>query len=712
MKNTKRIPGLFLTLMLAVSVLSGCSSKSANETAAAPATESAIIADADVAAASEDTDTSVATAGADAEEAAAKPSLDELSGDDLLREDYYEYVNRRLLNATEIPPSEVNWSWFYELSEDAYNVLDDALADIIENRDAYVAGSDEQMIADFYLTYLDTDTRDSAGLGPVQKYLDAIQNAADIQEYMEAVSRYNGDTGSGSIIILGESIDSHDSTRYVEQFYGMDLGLGKETLMDDTYDDLMPDYEHYISVLLAEAGYGDDEAASYAIDILSFIKEMAAYSLDRIDFYDTRLTYNVYTKEDLAGLFTNFDVEAYLAAGGYDDWDLYIVVQEELFKKINEILTEDNLDLLKAYSSFCLVQDICDLISMDVDEAELEFELEFFGVSEAKTLERRASEAVQSIFGFEFGKLYVDRCFTGEDKESVTQMVQTLIEHYRERIGQLDWLSDASKQKAIKKLDTMAIKVGYPDVWPEYYNGAELKSPEEGGSLIENYYSLLCAMENWYKDVVKKPVDRTMWSMTPQTVNAYYNPSMNEIVFPAGILQDPFYSPDEPDSTNYGGIGSVIAHEITHAFDASGSQYDEVGNYDPWWTDEDAENFAALTQKVVDYYDTMEVGGRHVNGALTVNENIADLGAMNTVTSYFEGDTEALDRLFHKNAAIWAYKATDEYQIYQLNNDTHSPARIRVDAVLKTLDCFYDTYPEIQEGDGMYLAPEDRVRIW
>ncbi len=700
MKKIRRNLRLLLTAIMVINILTGCSAQSTGSSTITQDTAVQQESGAEISDIQTETDT-------------VHPTAEEEPTDtDLLREDYYEYVNKKLLDATDIPSGEAQWSWFYELGEDAYNVLDETLNEILEDRGMYEKGSDEQMIADSYLTYLDTDTRNSAGLGPLQKYLDDIQDAADIQEYIEAVGRLNGVTGKGSIIYLGEAVDKLDSTRYMEQFYSMYLGLGKEILLDESFDDLISEYQDLITIFLTEAGYSEEDADIYAPEILSFMMEMAPYALDTAEIYSPEKTYNPYTVEELDALFTNFDVEAYLSAGGYDNWDYYIVTQEKLFRKVNEMLTEENLDLLKAYSSYCLVEDFCDVISMRADEAEMDFELKLFGLDASKDLERRAGEAAQSLFGFEFGKLYVDRCFSEDDKQAVTEMIERFIDHYRERIGELDWLSDSSKQAAIKKLDTMVIKVGYPDVWPEYYTGISITGPEDGGSLIENCFNLQCAVQSWWMELVKHPVDRTVWELTPQTVNAYYNYSLNEIVFPAAILQDPFYSPMAKETENYGGIGMIIAHEITHAFDADGSKYDDVGNYNPWWTEEDAENFAELTQTVIDYYDTIEINGRHVNGTQTVSENIADLGAMNTVTSFFEGDTEALDEVFHKYAATWASKSTDEYFDYLMNVDVHSPDSVRVNAVIKTLDCFYDTYPEIQEGDGMYLAPEDRVKIW
>ncbi len=693
-----------LVFMLAVSAIAGCSSGATAETETAAQTQ-----------AEKETEAAAQTTAAAEEETEAEEVTTKLSGTDLLRDNFYEYCNEKLLDATEIPATSGTWSWFYQLGEDAFDVLNDELDKIIANAGSYEKGSDEQMISDLYLTYLDTETRDTAGFGPFEPYLEDITGASSVQEYVDALAALARDTSFMSLIYTMETTDSFDSTSYVEEIYGMDLVFSKSTLLDTSYDELMEnDYVDYIALALTKAGYSDEDAASYAEEILDLTRQMAVYGLDTIDFYDNDIVWNVYSPEELCELFSNIDMAQYLKTAGIDDWDFYVVEQVEQCEKINELLVPENLELLKAYSVFCLVNSLGGYTSMDLDEADQELSDKFLGIAEEKELERRAAETVQSTFEFEFGKLYVDRCFSEEAKEDVTEMVETFIDHYRERIWELDWMEDETKEAAVKKLDTMVIKVGYPDEWPHYYEGAQLRSPEEGGSLIENTFELIKAYTKYSNDMVRKPVDRTKWDMSPQTVNAYYNSGNNEIVFPAAILQDPFYSADESKASNYGGIGTVIAHEITHAFDASGSNYDELGNYDPWWTEGDAERFEELKQEVIDYYDTIEMPavGRYVNGEQTVNENIADLGAVNTVTSFFADDPEALDEIFRKYAAIWATKYSNEYLNYLLNIDTHSPAEARVNATIRTLDCFYETYPEIVEGDGMYLAPEDRVRIW
>ncbi len=633
------------------------------------------------------------------------------SSDELLRENYYEYVNQDLLDSIEIDPTESEWNQFVVLTDAVSDELSDTLQEVVENHDQYEKGTIEQKIGDYYLSYLDWETRNSAGLGVLQQYVDAFLQADTVQDYVEVAGSVIKDLGQSSIITCQVGVDSYDSTKYVIDVNSMDVGLDKEIYENEAYDDLMPDFEAYIAAALREAGYGE-EAESYASEILSFCREMSSYDLDAVDYYDNDITYNPYTTEELDELYSNIDINAFLASAGYDGWDTYIVNNVDLTKAVNDVLTEDNLDFLKAYSIYNLMIAFSGYLSSELDQAATNFGKAFSGIQEEESDEKQAAENTQSMFPWEFSQLYVEDNFTEEEKNDVMEMINTILDHYRERIYELDWMEEETKEAAVKKLDTMAIHVGYPDEWPDYNENVEILGPEDGGVLIDNAIQLVQASVQYNREQVSGEVDRNQWSMMPTVVNANYTPNFNGIYFPAAILQAPFYDPDATDAQNYGGIGMVIAHEITHAFDSNGSNYDENGNYNPWWTGEDAERFAELTQKVVDYYDTFTVDGLQVNGTLTLTENIADLGAMNTVTSFFEDDPEQLDELFRSYATIWVSKETEEALRNDITTDVHSPASVRINATIMTLDCFYETYPEIQEGDAMYLAPEDRVRIW
>lgn len=630
-----------------------------------------------------------------------------------LEDDYYSYVNHELLEETEIPADADSWSYFYQLSQDAYKELDEVLKEAVDKREEQQPGSLEQKIADFYLTALDLEGRRKAGFGELKPYMESIQNASTIKEYLDSVSRLNSELGYYSIIAPIWAEDMTDSSRYVCYLYGADLGPGKETLEDASLGELLNEYQAYIQRTLEFTGMEKEAAAQAASEILAFQKDLAASELSLAEGSDPEKIYNVYSLEDLKLLLSNTDAEELLRAFHADGQESYIVPQEELMKKINTYLTEEHLSLLKEYSLFCLVQDFSPYLTPEIRDNYLNWVNYQKGIAEKSTEEKQASEMTQDILGFEFGQLYVKKCFSEDDKQNIQDMIEKILKTYENRIQGLDWMGEETKTAAIKKLKTMTLKIGYPDKWPDAYAKAVVKPTEEGGCLIDNFLSLVKAANEVNQEKYRKPVDKTEWIMTPQTVNAYYNPNGNEIVFPAAILQAPFYDSEADFASNLGGIGMVIAHEVSHAFDSNGSLYDENGNYNVWWTDEDRARFKELSQEIIAYYDGQEgFEGRFVNGTQTLNENIADLGSMNCITAIVGDDEDSLKLLFHQYAVIWAGKYTSESMIQRLNMDVHSPGKVRVNAVLGTTEAFYKAYPELKEGDKMYVAPQNWVKIW
>ncbi len=442
-------------------------------------------------------------------------------------------------------------------------------------------------------------------------------------------------------------------------------------------------------------------------------KDLAASALPLSQQNDPDIIYNPYSMKDLKGLLPEGAADSYLSSAGLTDVDTLVVTQKAQMVKIGKYLTNDHLPVLKNYSIFSLVNDFAPYLTPEIRDNYQDWNNTQNGIKERKTDQKLASERTQNMLGFEFGRLYVEKRFSKEDKTAIEEMVRHILENYKKQIMGLDWMGEETKSAAIKKLDNMTLKIGYPDKWPNDYAKATITPVEKGGNLINNVISLTKAQNAVNREKVRKPVDKTEWGMTPQTVNAYYNPTGNEIVFPAAILQAPFYDADKDYASNLGGIGTVIAHEVSHAFDSSGSLYDENGNYHVWWTSEDRAKFEQLADQVVAYYDGQEgYKGRHVNGAQTLNENIADLGSMACITSIVGDDAESLKLVFEQFATIWAAKYTPESMIRRLNTDVHSPAKVRVNAVLSATDAFYKAYPEIKEGDAMYVAPQKRVKIW
>jgi len=630
-----------------------------------------------------------------------------------LEDDYYEYVDQHILDQVDIPKDSSGWSYFYQLDKDSYEVLEGVLEEAVKNRNQANTGSLEQKIADLYLTALDMNGREKAGFGQLKPYLDKLKNASDIDGYLKAVGNIYGDLGVNSILTVQWMEDMKDSSRYALYVDGADLGPGKETLEDKTQEKLMDQYQDYIRSTLEHTGMSREEAEKGAADIMALQKDLAASALPLSQQNNPDIIYNPYSMKDIKGLLPEGAADSYLSPAGLTDVETLVVTQKAQMQKIGKYLTNDHLPVLKNYSIFCLVDDFAPYLTPEIRDNYQDWNNTQNGIKERKTDQKLASERTQNMLGFEFGRLYVEKRFSKEDKTAIEEMVRHILENYKKQIMGLDWMGEETKSAAIKKLDNMTLKIGYPDKWPNDYANATITPVEKGGNLINNVISLTKAQNAVNREKVRKPVDKTEWGMTPQTVNAYYNPTGNEIVFPAAILQAPFYDADKDYASNLGGIGTVIAHEVSHAFDSSGSLYDENGNYHVWWTSEDRAKFKQLADQVVAYYDGQEgYKGRHVNGAQTLNENIADLGSMACITSIVGDDAESLKLVFEQFATIWAAKYTPESMIRRLNTDVHSPAKVRVNAVLSANDAFYKAYPEIKEGDAMYVAPQNRVKIW
>lgn len=628
------------------------------------------------------------------------------------QDDYYDYVNSNLLDKIDLADTDAQWTWFGELSAVANEEMEDIIKEVASSNESYEKESSEQKIRDMYDCVSDMDNRNEVGLGPLQPHLDLIRNAATIDEYVDALAQLSGEFGFSSVV-GGYYIDQDlaDSSKYAVYLMYADTLIGKEYLESESSQDYVNMYFDYVSNMFQEFGMTKDEAEQTSDDIEALLRDICASTLSAEQYYDPSITYNVFTKDQLQQLYTNIDVDKMLKTLKIDSVDTYIVSDVEQARKINSLLTEDNLELLKNFSSFVMLNDVAEYSTQNYAALKNQIDNQLHGVTGTKSDEDIWMDLTQDMLPWDFGKIYVEEHFSEQSKQDVEAMISRIIDEYETIINRQEWMSDATKQKAIRKLETMAVKSGYPDEWPESMEMMQVTPVSEGGSLLSN---MLVNMQVTIEDSLQKldgEVDRSLWGMTPQTINAYYDPSNNEIVFPAAILQPPFYNPEADDAVNIGAIGFVIAHEISHAFDANGSKYDEYGNYNEWWTEEETQKYNDLSQSIIDYYNNYEVMGVHVNGSLTLSENIADLGAMTCVTSIIGDNKKSLDQAFGQLAYIWASVETAGYQLYLLNNDTHSPNKLRVNAVLSSCDAFYDVY-DIAETDGMYVAPQNRVGIW
>lgn len=684
----RRITALLLTLVLVFS-LAGCSK---------PALENLRDGRDSGSGESEDTEES---GGGDEQDSAVR-----------YQDDFYEYVNQDLLDQITLQATDAHWDWFGELNAIVSEEMDQIIEELAADGQTYPKGSSEQKIKDMYECVSNMENRNQTGLGPLQPHIDTIRNAADIAEYVDALARLSEEFGFSSIVGgYGIRQDRADSSEYAVYMMYADTLIGKEYIENEESKEYVDLYFKYVNDMLTEYGMTEEEAAASTQSIERLLRDICASTLRTEQLYDPNITYNVYTEEELQQLYTNVDIPAMLETLRIKGQDKYIVMDVEQAKKINSLLVEENLQALKDYSTFVLLNDTAEYTTANFAKLIDDMDNAMYGITQSWEDELIWKRLTQDMLPWDFGTIYVKEHFSAEDKEAVEEMIEQILDEYEVIIRKQEWMSEATREKAIKKLETMQIKIGYPDVWPAALDMMQVTPISEGGSLLSNW---LVSMQVMMEDSLNRlgtKVDKTDWDVTPQTINALYSPSNNEIIFPAAILQAPFYDSENSVGANLGGIGFVIAHEISHAFDSSGALYDENGNYDVWWTEEELAEYDRMSQSIVEYYSNYEIMGMKVNGEQTLMENIADLGAMTCITSIIGDDPYALDDAFTQMTFNWAAEDTASFMMYMLNTDTHAPDKIRVNAVLSSCDAFYEVY-DIKETDDMYVAPEDRVGIW
>lgn len=628
------------------------------------------------------------------------------------QDDYYEYVNQDILDLISLSDSSAQWTWFGELYAQSNSDMREIVKKLSKSNLSYPKGSSEQKIKDLYECASNMENRNKTGLGPLQPHFDTINDAGNIDEYVDALAKLSAEFGFSSIV-GGYTIrqDKMDSTKNSVYLMYADTLIGKEYIDNPQMAIYVDMYYEYIEDMLVEMGMSSQKAAKTRNDIVMILEQICESTLPIEKYMDPVATYNVYNKEDLQKLYYNIDVYKMLKTLKLDSEEYFIVMDVEQAKKVNSLLVESNLEYLKEYSIFTMLKDAAKYSTEAYARLDDDIYNKLNGITESSSDEYLWLDVTMEMLPWDFGKIYVENNFSRESKEDVLHMIEQIITAYEEIINRQTWLSEETKTKAVRKLETMNIKIGYPDKWPESMNKMTVTPISEGGSLLSNLLeNMRVGIEDNLKDL-GKDIDRSEWGMAPQEVNAYYNSGNNEIVFPAAILQAPFYDKDNTDAQNLGGIGFVIAHEISHAFDSNGAMYDEYGNMNMWWTEEELAEYRRLSQSIADYYSQYTVAGIKVNGELTLSENIADLGALTCITSIIGDNTSELSRAFSQMAYIWACEATVDYQLNQLHSDTHSPNKVRVNATLSSCDAFYDTY-NIRESDKMYVSPENRVGIW
>jgi endothelin-converting enzyme/putative endopeptidase len=640
-------------------------------------------------------------------------------------EDFFRFVNGTWLDKTEIPADRTRWGSFNELDQktnkDALNILKEA-----SKNPKYKSNTDQGKAVNLFKSILDTVARDKQGIAPIKPYLakiNAVKNIKDLQKLMIEMQPLGGIGFFG----IQVGADDKNSNKNSVSLGAEGLGLpDKDYYTSDDKDskEKREKYVLHVAKMLLFIGENPKKAKETAKRILALETALSQPRLDRVERRDSRLQYNPMTIADLQKITPAINWQNYFTGIGFVKLDSVIVTQPRYMKALQTIFTQNKVEDWKAYLRWSLLNSAAGQLSTKIGAANFDFYGKTLtGAKKQKPLEERALGVVNETVGEALGKLYVEKMFPAEAKAKAEKMIKNVIQAYQNRINNLTWMSAETKVKAVEKLNKITIKIGYPDKWKDY-STLDVKSPAEGGSYFDNMKNI----SNWYykEDLgkLKKPVDKTEWGMSPQTVNAYYNPSYNEIVFPAAILQAPFYNYQADEAVNYGGIGAVIGHEISHGFDDSGARYNADGNLVDWWTAEDLKQFTALGTALADQYSALEpLPGIHVDGKFTLGENIGDLGGVNAAYDGLQlalkanGNPGLIDgftpeqRFFISWSTIWRSKMRDEALKNQVKTDPHSPGKYRAYVPIQNVDAFYEAF-NIKPGDKMYVSPEKRVKIW
>ena len=632
------------------------------------------------------------------------------------KEDFYQYATGGWQKNHPLKPEYSRYGSFDVLRENneiRLNELFQGLSSVKAEK-----GSVQQKISDLYAMGLDSTRLNAEGVNPVKPYLDALESVKDVESFVRAMAdiELHGDGGCWGVYAESDMTDNSNTVLYITQS-GLALGNRDYYLLAENAE-LREGYLNFLKKIFTLAG--DEKAEQKAKDAFDFQMTIAEPSWSMIQQRDIEARYNPMTPEQLYKEYPALRFDAYLDAMGIPAQSKIVLEQPSYFKALNRILAKTNPRILRHYLQAQLLSGACGYISDDFTDASFDFfSAQMSGIKEQKPRWKRAMQAPNSILGEAVGEMYVAKYFPEKDKQKMLQIVKNIQKGLSEHVASLDWMSEQTKARAQEKLSSFIIKIGYPDKWKDY-STLEIDAQK-------SYYQNLREASLWsMRDNLSKlgrPVDKTEWGMTPQTVNAYYNPTTNEICFPAGILQPPFFNPNADDAVNYGAIGVVISHAMTHGFDDQGRLFDKDGNLNNWWTEEDAASFKAKADKLVAQFDAVQIqDGLYANGSATLGENIADQGglriAFTAMKNSFGGkEPKPIDgftaeqRFYLAYAILWGQNITPQECARLTLLDVHSLGRNRVNVSLRNLQDFFDAF-DIKEGDKMFRPEEERVVIW
>ncbi len=644
--------------------------------------------------------------------------FDGIDSDVRPQDDLFDYANGKWIRETELPADRARWGAFHKLHEKSQEDVR-TLVEAVSQAENVEPGSATQKIRDFYNAYMDTESATELGVEAIRSELDqvaALESRDDLFRLLGTLDSYGVSSPIGGMV-YSDLKDPDTAVVY--------LGEAGITLPDRDYY-LQDDeqfvkgrelYRSYVTRLFELAGI--DDGATRADSLLALESKLAEAHWTREDNRDPVKRYNPMTLEEIKQLAPGIDWDVTLESIQIADRELYIVQQPSYFEAAGEIIANTDLETWKDYFAFQTINRFAPVLGDQFFQAWFDFyRAGLQGIEEPRPLWRRAINATNGSMGELLGQLYVEKYYQEESRARMDVMIDNLIEAYRQSITELEWMGEETRQQALIKLSRFTPKVGYPEKWRDYS-----KLQITAGDLAGNIKSASLFENNRQLDKLDKPIDKSEWGMSPQTVNAYYRPAWNEIVFPAAILQPPFFNPEADDAVNYGGIGAVIGHEIGHGFDDQGRKYDGGGNLRDWWTEEDNARFEERKQKLADQYSAYEVvDGLTINGEFTSGENIGDLGGLSIAYKAYKLSLDGKEapvingltgdqRFFLGYAQVWRSKTRDEEAKRLLTIDPHSPAKFRANGAAINVTEFYEAF-DVQEGDGMWLPPEDRVKIW
>jgi len=645
-----------------------------------------------------------------------------------VQDDFYQYAVGNWVKNNPIPDDQTRWGAFNILIEEANNqvktIVDDALTKASEGNNS-LAGK----VGTFYKVGMDTVRIEELGKSPLDEEIariNSISNKNDLIKQIAHMHMFNIEIStthrltSSPLFSFFATIDAKNSDSVIAGVSQSGLGLPDRDYYvkdDERSKEIRVKYIEYVEKMFALIG--NEKSKSLAMSTMAIETRLAKASNTNLENRDPNLTYNKLTTEEIFSRYKNFDWKLYLKEIGIEDPGVIDIGQPKFIDEVDRMVNDISLDGWKTYLTWNLIRSMSPYLSSDFVNARFEFTGKFLnGQKVNQTRWKRVQATTSSVLGEAVGQLYVAKYFPPEAKAKAMEIVDALKISMAESIKGLEWMGGDTKKEALKKLDGFGVKIGYPDKWRNYRDLQFTSDSYIKNVMASNYFD--------HKETISqinKPVREWEWGMTPQTVNAYYSPTRNEIVFPAAILQSPFFNMNVDDAINYGGMGYVIGHEITHGFDDQGRQFDADGNIRDWWTKEDSDKFKARAQKIIDQYSAFEpLDSLFINGELTQGENIADLGglivsynAFKKTEQYKKGELidglTPSERFYLNSAQVWKGSIRDEALETRIKTDPHSPARYRVLGSLSNIPEFYETF-NVKEGDGMYRSEEERVKIW